>query len=162
MESSLYGGAATLPSTPIIQHVAGWDSLYYDFGVRNWVFLLCEDGITLHCSRKPRNVNGSLKGKDWPFDEQFDNIHEFANHGLFHANQVSFTVVVLDEAWDGLEGPDTQKWLRRWVPLRTILHEVPFFSKVEGSLAEVQADWEDLKEMLSPIEAVLRYNRLFT
>ena len=107
-------------------------------------------------------VNGSLKGKDWPFDEQFDNIHELANHGLFHANQVSFTVVVLDEAWDGLEGPDTQKWLRRWVPLRTILHEVPFFSKVEGSLAEVQADWEDLKEMLSPIEAVFRYNRLFT
>ena len=103
-------------------------------------------------------VNGSLKGKDWPFDEQFDNIHELANHGLFHANQVSFTVVVLDEAWDGLEGPDTQKWLRRWVPLRTILHEVPFFSKVEGSLAEVQADWEDLKEMLSFIAAVGRYN----
>lgn len=26
--------AATLPSTPIIQHIAGWDNLYYDFGVR--------------------------------------------------------------------------------------------------------------------------------
>ena len=29
--------------------------------------------------------------------------------------------------------------------LRKIFHEVPFFLKVEGLLAEVQADWEDRK-----------------
>ena len=40
--------------------------------------------------------------------------------------------------------------------------ESSVFKKVEGLLVEVQADWEDLREMLSPIEAVGRYNRLLT
>ena len=41
-------------------------------------------------------VEGSLgKGKDRPFDESFDYLLELANHGVFHANQVSFIVVTL-------------------------------------------------------------------
>ncbi|KIJ97321.1 hypothetical protein K443DRAFT_9978 [Laccaria amethystina LaAM-08-1] len=94
-------------------------------------------------------VNGSSvrKGKNWPFDEHFKFLLEFANHV---------------EAWDKLEDADTQKWLpTKWVPLRTILQDVPFFKKVEGLLAEVQADWEELKEMLCPIEAPKQLEGLF-
>ena len=49
--------------------------------------------------------------------------------------------------------------------MTSLSHNTPgssVFKKVEGLLAEVQADGEDLKEMLSPIEVVGRYNRLLT
>ena len=36
------------------------------------------------------------------------------------------------------------------------------FLEVENLLGEVQADWEDVKEILSLIEAVGRYNTLLT
>jgi hypothetical protein len=84
-----------------------------------------------------------------------------ANQRAVYRRNLIVTISV--EAWDKLEDPDTQKWLpTKWVPLRTILQDFPLFKKVEGLLAEVQADWEELKETLCPIEAVGRYNRLLT
>ena len=64
----------------------------------------------------------------------FDYFLAHANHGVFHANHVLFIFVTLlpsmsDEAWDKLEDPDARKWLRKWVPLRSILQEVPFLKK---------------------------------
>ena len=40
--------------------------------------------------------------------------------------------------------------------------EIPVSKELEALLSEVQADWEDLKETLSPTEAVVRYNRLLS
>ena len=113
----------------------------------------------------PSLVNGSSeKGKDRPFNEHFDYLLEL---GVFHANQSllyrrNLITTISDEVRDQVENQDAQKWLRKWV---SPSHNTPgssVFKKVDSSLAEVQADWEDLKEMLSPIEAIGRYNRLLT
>lgn len=45
MKSSPFGCAVTLPSTPIIQQVAGWDSVYHNFGVRQPAGLLVVRGL---------------------------------------------------------------------------------------------------------------------
>ena len=84
---------------------------------------------------------------------------------MSHANQClvyrhNLITTISDEVWDKLEDPDTQKRLRQWVPPS---HNTPgssVFIKVDGLLA--RADWEDLKEMLSPIAAVGWYNRILT
>ena len=113
----------------------------------------------------PSLVNSSSeKGKDRPFNEHFDYLLEL---GVFHANQSllyrrDLITTVSDQVWDKVENQETQKWLRKWVPPS---HNAPGSSvlkKVDSLLAEVQADWEDLKEMLSRIEAIGRYNRLLT
>lgn len=74
------------------------------------------------------------KYKDRPFDEHFDYFRQLANHGVFHANQVLFIVVILDKAWDKFEDADAPKWLCKWVPLCTILS---VSLKVKGLLAKV-------------------------
>ena len=50
-------------------------------------------------------VNGLFgKAKDWPFDEHFDNLLELANHGVLHANQVSFIVATLSSPFQTKPG----------------------------------------------------------
>ena len=80
-----------------------------------------------------------------------------ANHGLFHANQYlvyrrNLIVTISDEAWNGFDDRDTKKWLCKWPvspssPLRTTARSF-VFTKVDGLLAEVQADWEDRRIFL--------------
>ena len=88
-------------------------------------------------------ANRSLeKGKGRPFDKYF------ANHGVFHANQSlvhrrKLITTISDEVWDQLEDPDTQKWLRKWVPPSHNTLGSFVSIKVDGLLA--RADWEDLK-----------------
>jgi hypothetical protein len=109
-------------------------------------------------------VNGSLgKGKDRPFDKYFDYVLELANHGAFHANQVLFIVVALLLSFQtkpglSLKTQTLKSGFANGFPLYNTRSSI--FLKVEGLLAELQADWEDLKEMLFAIEAVGRYNRL--
>ena len=44
------------------------------------------------------------KGKDWPFNKHFDNLLELANHGVLHANQVSFIVATLSSPFQTKPG----------------------------------------------------------
>ena len=110
------GCAATLLSAPILQHVAGWDSLYYHFGVRQPGLLVGARGwVFSHCLWSPREwfyqktslnlillcpVFGPLirllgKGKDQLWEEPFDYFFEVANHSVCYTNQVSFIVLTL-------------------------------------------------------------------
>ena len=65
------------------------------------------------------------------------------SHGAFHAKSSlvfrhNLIVSISDEAWDRLEDPDTQKWLRKWVPLRMVLQKVPFFKKSRVHLGKLK------------------------
>ena len=89
---------------------------------------------------------------------------ELANHGVFHANQVSFIVVNLSLPFQTKLGINlkTQALRNGSAPRFSFAQYSKKFRllKVDGLLAEVHVDWEDLKEMLSPVEAVGGYNKL--
>jgi hypothetical protein len=112
-------------------------------------------------------VNGSLgKGKDRPFDEHFDYLLELANHGVFHANQVLFIIVTLSSPFQKKPGINLKtQTLKSGFANGSPSHNTPgssVFQKVKGQLVEVQANWEDLREVLPLIEAVGHYNRLLS
>ena len=89
-------------------------------------------------------------------------ILELANHGVFHANQVSFIVVTLSLSFQtkpvvSLTTQTLKNGFAHGFPFSQYSRKFHFL-KVNGLLAEVQ----DLKEMLSPIGAAGWYNRLLT
>ena len=91
---------------------------------------------------------------------------ELANYGVFHANQVLCLVVTLSSPFQTKPGINlkTQALKNGFAPRFPFAQYSRKFrlSKVDGVLAAVHADWEGLKEMLSPVEAVGRYNKLLT
>ena len=101
-------------------------------------------------------ISGSLgKGKDRPFDVQFDYFLELANHGGFHANQVMFIFVTLLSPFQTKPGIN----LKTQTLESGFANEFPFaqyskkFRFLKSRGFNVQADWEDLKEILSLIQA---------
>ena len=143
MKSLPSGCAAALPSTPIIQHVAGWDSLYYNFGVRHPGLLVVRGWRYFTLFQRVAPLEGVTKLNTlvpdvWlfpcqriigPFDEHFDYILKL-NHGVFCASQGlaycrNLIVTISDEAGDKLEDPDAQSGFA----LRTLLQEVVYLRK---------------------------------
>jgi len=104
-------------------------TVYGASGLRGVALL---EGVTKRNTLVPDGLAHPLstdhwKGRDQSFDEYFDYLLELENVGVFHVNQEllvyrhNLIITISDEAWDRLEDPDIQKWLRKWVPLRTII-----------------------------------------
>ncbi|KIJ97335.1 hypothetical protein K443DRAFT_9987 [Laccaria amethystina LaAM-08-1] len=103
----------------MIQHVVGWESLYYDFGVRQPGLLVVRGWRYFTLFAEPHQGVALLEEetelkecKDRPFDENFDYILEL-NHGVLHANQGLVyrrnpIVTISDKAWDKPGDPDAQ------------------------------------------------------
>lgn len=91
---------------PIILHVVG-----YAFGVRRPGLPVVRGWCCFTLAQRLPRPLSTRKGKDRLF-------YKHAN------NQVSFIVAISDKSWDKLQGPYTQKWLRTWVPLGTMLQQV--------------------------------------
>lgn len=95
----------------------------------------------------PTLINGSLaKGEDRPFDEH---LNSFLNLQMPMKPGMNLKTQTLENGF--ARGLPFARYSRKFR-----------LSKVDGLLSEVHADWEDLKEMLSPIEAVGQYNKLLT
>ena len=107
----------------------------------------------------PSLVAGLLgKGKDQPFNKHLDYPRKLANNGVFLANQLLFITVASSAPFKFQMKPA--------INFKTHTLKSCFTSgfqkKVKDLPAEVQAEWGDLKVMLSPVEAVGWRNRLLT
>ena len=110
-------------------------------------------------------------GLDKKFDDHLNLIRTYVenllrDHGMptFYSRrrEIFMPPMALDEAWDRLEEPENEIWLRKWVPLRPMPENTPVDTNVNTLLRTVTEEWSKLKQALSPEEAVRRYNRLLS
>ncbi|EDR07309.1 uncharacterized protein LACBIDRAFT_328188 [Laccaria bicolor S238N-H82] len=128
----------TPPSTPIILHVAGWDSLYYDLGLRR-------PHLQVRSDRWRRAETDCSTSTLIPSETR-----KLHLSSPFQTNPgINFEAHTLRSGF--AHGFPLPQCSRKFC-----------FSNVDGLLAEVQADSEDQKEMLSAIEAVGRWSRLLS
>ena len=108
-------------------------------------------------------------GRDKQFDDHVDLIHAYVerlliDHGMlcfiYATSYLIWFSLVLDNAWNRLEEPENEIWLRKWIPLRPKPENIPITTEIDTLLKTVIENWGRIKELLSPEEAVLRYNRL--
>ena len=67
-----------------------------------------------------------------------------------------------DEAWDQLEDPSSEFWLRKWIQLRPMPQDVPHPIEIDIIVEDVLRTWTQLQNTLPPEDAVKRYNRLLS
>jgi hypothetical protein len=67
-----------------------------------------------------------------------------------------------DNVWDTLEDPENEVWYGKWIPFRPMPQTKKFSPQVGGLIQSVMDSWSDLASILSPDEAVTRYNRLLS
>jgi hypothetical protein len=110
-------------------------------------------------------------GCDKQFDDHVDLIRTYVerlliDHGMlcfiYATSSLSWFSLVLDNAWNRLEDPENEIWLRKWIPLRPMPENIPITTEIDTLIKTVIQNWGRIKELLSPEEAVRRYNRLLS
>ena len=150
---------------------------YYDSGlrqpallvVRRWRYFtlfqgaaLLEEVITLNTLvPNVRLIPYLGKGKDPPFDEAFDTYLNLQIPVCLMPAKSRFSSPFQTKPGINLKTQALKNGCAPRFPFAQYSRKFRL-SKVDAVLAAVHADWEGLKEMLSPVEAVGRYNKLLT
>lgn len=119
----------------VAHRMTGWDRLYYDFGIRQpallvhrgWgcIVLYAEpDGLAL--LREAQALVG--RGRDEQFDRHVDLVDAYVER-LLRDN---------DAAWNQLDDPENQTWLRKWTPLRAMPEGVEITPEINILLETAQ------------------------
>jgi hypothetical protein len=81
---------------------------------------------------------------------------------IYATSYLSWFSLALDNAWNRLEDPENEIWLRKWIPLRPMPENIPITTEVDTLLKTVLENWGRLKDLLSTEEAIRRYSRLLS